>query len=339
MFIVQSGSPPVNDHLVELLIMVQAAKLASAKRITAVVPWFPYTRQDKKSKPREPITAKLVADMLEVAGVDRVLTMDLHAGQIQGFFSLPVDHMTALPLFAQYYRDKGLFGEKVVAVSPDAGRVKMARRFGQMLDGDLAIMNKARPEHDRAEVTEVIGDVNGKVAILSDDMILTGGTLIAGAAALREAGRDRGLRVRDPRALLRRRVREDRRQQPGARDGDRHGRDRPGQPPGERGRAPGVATPGGDDHERLRRRVGVRDLRGRKSAFLVVVSRARGAGYTRRMFRSSFLGLVYIVIGVAVAASHHYFKHLDTIRLILSAILAVVLWPLILLGIDLHIKK
>ena len=187
-FIVQSGSPPVNDHLVELLIMIQAAKLASAKRITAVIPWFPYSRQDKKSKPREPITAKLVADMLEVAGVDRVLTMDLHAGQIQGFFSLPVDHMTALPLFAQYYRDKGIFGDKVVAVSPDAGRVKMARRFGQMLEGDLAIMNKARPEHDRAEVTEVIGDVQGKVAILSDDMILTGGTLIAGATALREAG-------------------------------------------------------------------------------------------------------------------------------------------------------
>ena len=187
-FIIQSGNPPVNDHLVELLIMIQAAKLASAKRITAVVPWFPYTRQDKKSKPREPITAKLVADMLEVAGVDRVLTMDLHAGQIQGFFSVPVDHMTALPLFAQYYRDKGLFGDKVVAVSPDAGRVKMARRFAQMLDGDLAIMNKVRPEHDTAEVSEVIGDVRGKIAILSDDMILTGGTLIAGATALREAG-------------------------------------------------------------------------------------------------------------------------------------------------------
>ncbi|MEK6274882.1 MAG: ribose-phosphate pyrophosphokinase [Actinomycetota bacterium] len=187
-FIVQSGSPPVNDHLVQLLIMIQAAKLASAKRITAVIPWFPYTRQDKKSKPREPITAKLVADMLEVAGVDRVLTMDLHAGQIQGFFSVPVDHMTALPLFAQYYRDKGLYGDKVVAVSPDAGRVKMARRFGQMLDADLAIMNKVRPEHDTAEVTEVIGDVREKVAILSDDMILTGGTLIAGATALREAG-------------------------------------------------------------------------------------------------------------------------------------------------------
>ncbi len=187
-FIVQSGSPPVNDHLLELLIMIQAAKLASAKRITAVVPWFPYSRQDKKSRPREPITAKLVADMLEAAGADRVLTMDLHAGQIQGFFSVPVDHMTALPLFATYYRDKGLSGEKVVAVSPDPGRAKMARRFGVMLEADLAIMNKVRPEHDTAEVTEVIGDVRGKIALLSDDMIVTGGTLIAGATALREAG-------------------------------------------------------------------------------------------------------------------------------------------------------
>jgi len=187
-FIVQSGNPPVNDHLVELLIMLQAAKLASAKRITAVVPWFPYSRQDKKSRPREPITAKLVADMLEAAGADRVLTMDLHAGQIQGFFGVPVDHMTALPLFAQYYRDKGLFGEQVVAVSPDPGRAKMARRFGQMLEADLAIMNKVRPEHDTAEVTEVIGDVRGKIALLSDDMIVTGGTLIAGATALRAAG-------------------------------------------------------------------------------------------------------------------------------------------------------
>jgi ribose-phosphate pyrophosphokinase len=187
-FIVQSGSPPVNNNLVELLIMIQAAKLASAKRITAVIPWFPYTRQDKKSAPREPITAKLVADMLEVSGVDRVVSMDLHAGQIQGFFTVPVDHMTAIQLFAQHYRDLGFHGENVVAVSPDAGRVKLARRFGQMLDGDLAIMNKARPEHDTAEVTEVIGDVKGKVAILSDDMILTGGTLCAGATALREAG-------------------------------------------------------------------------------------------------------------------------------------------------------
>src|SRR5438309_3283004 len=187
-FIVQSGNAPVNDHLVELLIMIQAAKLASAKRITAVVPWFPYSRQDKKSAPREPITARLVADALERAGVDRVVTMDLHAGQIQGFFSIPVDHMTALQLFAQYYRDRGLSGEDVVAVSPDVGRAKFARRFGQMLEADLAILNKTRPEHDTAEVTEVIGHVEGKVAVMIDDMILTGGTLIAGATALREAG-------------------------------------------------------------------------------------------------------------------------------------------------------
>jgi ribose-phosphate pyrophosphokinase len=187
-FIVQSGNAPVNDHLWELLELIQAAKLASAKRITAVVPWFPYSRQDKKSAPREPITAKLVADALESAGVDRVVTMDLHAGQIQGFFSVPVDHMTAIQLFAQYYRDKGLQGDGMVAVSPDPGRAKMARRFGQMLEAELAILNKTRPEHDQAAVTEVIGEVGGKIAIMSDDMIVTGGTLIAGAEALLEAG-------------------------------------------------------------------------------------------------------------------------------------------------------
>ena len=187
-FIVQSGNAPVNDHLWELLELIQAAKLASAKRITAVVPWFPYSRQDKKSAPREPITAKLVADALESAGVDRVVTMDLHAGQIQGFFTVPVDHMTAIQLFARYYRDKGLHGDGIVAVSPDPGRAKMARRFGQMLEAELAILNKTRPEHDQAAVTEVIGDVSGKVAIMSDDMIVTGGTLIAGADALLAAG-------------------------------------------------------------------------------------------------------------------------------------------------------
>src|SRR5213596_3323732 len=187
-FIVQSGNAPVNDHLVELLIMIQAAKLASAKRITAVVPWFPYSRQDKKSAPREPITARLVADALESAGVDRVVSMDLHAGHIQGFFNVSLDHMTALQLFAQHCRDKGLSGDSAVAVSPDVGRAKFARRFGQMLEADLAIMNKTRPEHDTAEVTEVIGEVDGKIAVMIDDMILTGGTLIAGAAALREAG-------------------------------------------------------------------------------------------------------------------------------------------------------
>jgi ribose-phosphate pyrophosphokinase len=190
LFIVQSCAGPgrVNAHLVELLVMINAAKLASAKRITAVMPWFPYSRQDKKSAPREPISAKLVADMLETAGADRVLTMDLHTGQIQGFFTIPVDHMTALPLFANYFRDKGLFGDRVVSVSPDAGRAKLARRFGQMLEADLAIMNKTRPEHDTAAITEVIGDVSGKIALMGDDMILTGGTLRAGAKALRQAG-------------------------------------------------------------------------------------------------------------------------------------------------------
>src|SRR5437773_603797 len=187
-FIVQSVNAPVNDHLVELLIMIQAAQLASAKRITAVVPWFPYSRQDKKSAPREPITARLVADALESAGVDRVVSMDLHAGQIQGFFNVSLDHMTALQLFAQHCRDKGLSGDSAVAVSPDVGRAKFARRFGQMLEADLAIMNKTRPEHDTAEVTEVIGEVDGKIAVMIDDMVLTGGTLIAGATALREAG-------------------------------------------------------------------------------------------------------------------------------------------------------
>jgi ribose-phosphate pyrophosphokinase len=178
----------VNDFLWELLALVQAAKLASASRITAVMPWYPYSRQDKKSAPREPITAKLVADTLEAAGVDRVIAMDLHAGQIQGFFTIPVDHMTALQLFAQYYRDKGLHGDAVVAVSPDPGRAKMAGKFGQMLDADLAIMNKTRPAHDVAAVTEVIGHVDGKIAVMTDDLIVTGGTLIAGARALLEAG-------------------------------------------------------------------------------------------------------------------------------------------------------
>jgi ribose-phosphate pyrophosphokinase len=188
-FIIQScHSRATNDHLLELVIMIQAAKLASANRITAVMPWFPYSRQDKKSSPREPITARLVADMLEAAGVDRVLTMDLHAGQIQGFFNVPVDHMTALPLFAQYYRDKGLFGDGIVVVSPDPGRAKMATKFAEMLEAEFALMRKTRPAHDVAAVTEVSGRVAGKTAIMTDDIIVTGGTLIAGAKALREAG-------------------------------------------------------------------------------------------------------------------------------------------------------
>ena len=189
-FIVQTGSPPVNDHLVELLVMANAARLASAHRVTAVLPLFPYARQDKKSAPREPISAKLVADLLQVAGVDRVLTMDLHAGQIQGFFSVPVDHMTALPLFAQHFRAQGLHGDRVVCVSPDLGRVKLARRLSRMLDAELAVANKTRPRQEVAAVTQVIGDVRGKVCLIGDDMIVTGGTILAAVEALRAAGAD-----------------------------------------------------------------------------------------------------------------------------------------------------
>lgn len=186
-FLVQTGAKPLDRNLMELLIMIDAAKLASAKRITAVVPLFPYSRQDKKSRPREPITAKLVAEMLQTAGADRVLTMDLHAGQVQGFFRIPVDHMTAIPMFAQYFRDQGL-AEEPVAVAPDTGRTKLASKFGEMIGGSLAVLDKERPEHNVAEVTYVIGDVAGKCAIMIDDMVDTAGTLIASAAALKQAG-------------------------------------------------------------------------------------------------------------------------------------------------------
>jgi ribose-phosphate pyrophosphokinase len=187
-FLVQTGSEPVDKHLMELMFMIQAAKLASAKRITAVIPWFPYSRQDRKAKPREPISGRLVADMLQLAGADRVLTMDLHAGQIQGFFTIPVDHMTALPLFARHFRDLGLSGSGVVAVSPDAGRAKIALRFAEMIEAEFAIMHKTRPAHDKAEVTEITGGVKGKAAVVGDDLSTTGSTLIAGAQALKQHG-------------------------------------------------------------------------------------------------------------------------------------------------------
>jgi ribose-phosphate pyrophosphokinase len=187
-FLVQTGCPPVDKNLMELLLMIQAAKLASAKRITAVIPWYPYARQDRKAKPREPISARLVADMLQLAGADRVLTMDLHAGQIQGFFTIPVDHLTALQLFATHFRDLGLTGEDVVAVAPDAGRAKQTVRFAEMMDASFAIIHKMRPAQEQVEVTEVTGRVRGKKAIIGDDASMTGGTLIAGAQALREHG-------------------------------------------------------------------------------------------------------------------------------------------------------
>src|ERR1700751_5943497 len=187
-FLVQTGCPPVDKNLMELVLMIQAAKLASAKRITAVIPWFPYARQDRKAKPREPISGRYVADMLQLAGADRILTMDLHAGQIQGFFNVPVDHMTSLPLFATHFRDLGLTGEGVVAVAPDAGRAKHAVRFAKMIEGSFAIMHKMRVAADQVEVTEVTGKVRDKVAIVGDDVSTTGGTLVAGAQALKEHG-------------------------------------------------------------------------------------------------------------------------------------------------------
>ena len=187
-FIVQTGVGEVDRNLMELVFMIQAAKLASAKRITAVVPLFPYARQDRKAKPREPISARLVADMIQLAGADRVLSMDLHAGQIQGFFTIPVDHMTALPLFARHFRDLGLTGSEIVSVAPDEGRAKMAVRFAEMIEAEFAIMHKTRPARDQAEITEVTGKVRDKVAIVGDDVIMTGGTLIANVHALLEQG-------------------------------------------------------------------------------------------------------------------------------------------------------
>ena len=187
-FIVQTGVGEVDRNLMELVFMIQAAKLASAKRITAVMPLFPYARQDRKAKPREPISARLVADMIQLAGADRVLTMDLHAGQIQGFFTIPVDHMTAQPLFARHFRDLGLTGPGVVSVAPDEGRAKVAVRFANMIEGDFAIMHKTRPARDQAEITEVTGKVRDKIAIVGDDVIMTGGTLIANVHALLEQG-------------------------------------------------------------------------------------------------------------------------------------------------------
>ncbi len=193
-FLVQSTSRPVNDSLVELLIMIDAAKLASAHRITAVIPWYGYSRQDKKSAPREPITAKLIANILEAAGVDRVLTMDLHAGQVQGFFSVPVDHMTALPMFVNHFKERvyeGEIAERMVVVSPDAGRAKLANHFAERLGATLAVLTKQRPDHNEAEVTLLIGDVAGRCAVLVDDMIDTAGTLCAGARVVKDAGATR----------------------------------------------------------------------------------------------------------------------------------------------------
>ena len=206
----QSTHAPVNRNLMELLLMIDAAKGASAHRIIAVTPWFGYSRQDKKSMPREPISARLVARMLETAGADRVLTMHLHAGQVQGFFQIPVDHLIARPMLTQYFLDK-VVHEEYVAVSPDAGRAKLAEKFAGELGVRPAFITKDRPEHNIAEAGYVVGDVAGKAAILVDDMIDTAGTLVEAARVLRESGADARVRGRDARRLLRPGVRAARR--------------------------------------------------------------------------------------------------------------------------------
>jgi len=181
----ETGLTP-NDALMELMLMIDAAVGASAHRVIAVTPWFGYSRQDKKSAPREPISARLVARMLERAGADRVLTMDLHAGQIQGFFSKPVDHMTALFILTQHFRDLGL--EDLVVVAPDAGRVKLNKKFASKLGAELAILDKERPAHQVAEIGYVIGDVKGKTAVIVDDIIDTAGTLKVASRTVLDAG-------------------------------------------------------------------------------------------------------------------------------------------------------
>jgi ribose-phosphate pyrophosphokinase len=189
MFIVQSPSDDINSELMELLIMIQAAQLASARRITAVMPYYPYSRQDKKSAAREPITARLVATLLEAARVDRVLSMDLHQGQIQGFFEIPVDHMTAVPILADYFKYKDFADTPLVAVSADAGGVKLAKRFINRIPGcDLAVLTKMRPEHNRAETMHFIGDVHDKIAIIVDDMIDTAGSIASAVDTLYDNG-------------------------------------------------------------------------------------------------------------------------------------------------------
>ena len=187
-FFVQSISGDVNDALMELLIATDAAKRASARTVTAVITHYGYARQDRKAAPREPITARLVANLLERAGVDRVITLDLHQGQIQGFFDIPVNHLSALPLFGDYYNNMGFDTDNLVVVSPDVGRAKAAKKLSDMLGCDLAIAHKGRPRHNAAEVMGIIGDIEGKTCIINDDMIDTAGTLCASVRELKKMG-------------------------------------------------------------------------------------------------------------------------------------------------------
>ena len=190
-FIIQTFSNPVNRHLMELLIMTDALKRASAHRITAVLPYYGYARQDRKAEPRVPITAKLVADLITVAGADRVLTLDLHVGQIQGFFNIPVDNIFATPVILEYLKKLDL--KDLVVVSPDAGGVERARAFAKKLDASLAIIDKRREKVNVSEVMHIIGDVKDRDALLVDDMIDTAGTITQGAKAIKNAGARRVL--------------------------------------------------------------------------------------------------------------------------------------------------
>jgi ribose-phosphate pyrophosphokinase len=185
-FVVQPTSTPVNDNLMELLVMIDALKRASAGSIVAVIPYFGYARQDRKTKPRTPISARLVADMLTAAGATRVLAMDLHAGQIQGFFNIPVDHLFAMPVLMEYLRTK--FTSDAVIVSPDAGGVERARAYSKRLGASLAIIDKRRPAPNVAEVVNIIGDVKGRDAIIVDDLVDTAGTLCAAARGVMQYG-------------------------------------------------------------------------------------------------------------------------------------------------------
>ena len=188
-FVVQSTNNPVNENLMELLIMIDALRRASAGRITAVIPYYGYARQDRKAKSRDPITAKLVADILTAAGADRVLTMDLHASQIQGYFNIPVDHLLGSPILAKSFVDKGLSDQDdVVVVSPDLGSVTRARKFADKLNAPIAIIDKRRPKANVSEIMNIIGDIDGKRCILIDDMIDTAGTIANAANALKELG-------------------------------------------------------------------------------------------------------------------------------------------------------
>ena len=185
-FIVQSTSDPVNDNLMELLIMIDAIKRASAGRINAVIPYYGYARQDRKAKARDPITAKLVADLIVAAGADRLLTMDLHASQIQGYFNIPVDHLVGLPILVNYFKEKNI--EDLVIVSPDHGSVTRARNMANPLNAPIAIVDKRRPEPNKSEIMNIIGDIEGKNCILIDDMIDTAGTITNAANALKDLG-------------------------------------------------------------------------------------------------------------------------------------------------------